>query len=364
MIRGNRGGRPYTQFAVADPINAMVLRLLDANANRAREALRVLEDYARFVLDNADLSGHLKHLRHDLTSALEPFLPAAILHRDTPGDVGTSIKTDAEFQREKIGDVVTAAGKRLGEALRSLAEFAKTFNSATAVALEHLRYRFYDIEQAIARTLRPANLFAAVRLYVLITESACKLPWLETARAVIAGGVDALQLREKNLESGELLKRARVLAKLCKEHGVLLIINDRPDIAVLSDADGVHVGQGDLPVTEARKIVGHERIVGVSTHEIAHARQAVLDGADYIGVGPIFRSSTKQRDWAEIPGLAFARQIAQSIKIPAMAIAGINQENLDHVQSTGLTAIAVTAAVTSSDDPEKQTRWFKQRLGN
>src|ERR1700722_11288818 len=136
-------------------MNARVLRLLDANANRAREALRVLEDFARFVLDNEDLSGRLKSLRHEMTTAIRPFLAEAILQRDTPGDVGTSIKLDSEFHREKIGDVVIAAGKRLGEALRAMEEFSKTINSATAASLEKLRYRFYDIEQAIARTLRP-----------------------------------------------------------------------------------------------------------------------------------------------------------------------------------------------------------------
>jgi thiamine-phosphate pyrophosphorylase len=347
---------------VREPINAKVLRLLDANANRAREALRVMEDYTRFILDTEDLSSRLKQLRHELTAATRPFLSQAILHRDTPGDVGTSIKLESEFQREKIGDVVTAAGKRLGEALRAMEEFSKTFHPAAAADLEKLRYRFYDIEQAIARTLRPGRLFDALRLYVLITQSACKGPWLETAEAAIAGGADALQLREKELESGEFLKRAQALAELCRKRGVLLIINDRPDIAVLSDADGVHVGQGDLPATEARKIVGNEKIVGVSTHEISQARQAVLDGADYIGVGPIFRSSTKPRDWDQLPGLKYATQAAEMVKIPAVAIAGINHENLSQVLKTGIRAIAVTAAVTASENPQAAARSLKKAL--
>ena len=171
-----------------------------------------------------------------------------------------------------------------------------------------------------------------------------------------------MQLREKDLPSGDLLHRAKALVLLCKKHGVLAIINDRPDIAVLSDADGVHVGQGDLPASEARKIVGSKKIVGVSTHDITQAKQAVLDGADYIGVGPIFRSSTKPRDWAEIPGLEYARQVAATVKIPAVAIAGINRDNLEQVIKAGMRSIAVTASVTDCDDVEAAARRLKEKL--
>ena len=128
----NRRRSPYNRPSVGEPIHAKVLRLLDANANRAREALRVLEDYTRFVLDDEKLSARLKQLRHELTAATRPFLADAILHRDTPGDVGTSIKLDSELHREEITDVVIAAGKRLGEALRAMEEYCKTFDVAAA----------------------------------------------------------------------------------------------------------------------------------------------------------------------------------------------------------------------------------------
>ncbi len=345
-----------------EAINIKLLRLLDANANRAREALRVLEDYCRFVLDDGQLSLRLKQLRHDLTAALSPLLPDSILHRDTPGDVGTANKLETEARRERLEDVVIAAGKRLGEALRAMEEYSKVIHPPAATGLESIRYRFYDIEQSIARTIRPGNAFDSVRLYVLITQSACRADWLRTAAAAIDGGADALQLREKVLQSGEFLARARTLAKLCRQHRVLLIINDRPDIALLSDADGVHVGQGDLPAIEARRIVGSGKLVGVSTHSLEQAKQAVLDGADYIGVGPVFRSSTKPRDWTEIPGLTCCRQVAEAISSPAVAIAGITADNAGQVLATGLQRIAVTAAVTGSEDPAAAARRLKQIL--
>src|SRR5439155_13675705 len=169
-----------------------------------------------------------------------------------------------------------------------------------------------------------------------------------TAEQAILGGADCLQLREKELPDGELLSRAGQLVGLCREHGVISLINDRPDIALIAGADGVHVGQDDLPCRAVRKLLGHKKIVGVSAHTLEHAKQAVLDGADYVGVGPMFKSATKARDF--VAGPALAKQIAAEIHIPAVAIAGITRENVDEVLATGIKAVAVTAAVAGCDD--------------
>jgi thiamine-phosphate pyrophosphorylase len=199
-----------------------------------------------------------------------------------------------------------------------------------------------------------------VRLYVLITESICRGPWLAAAEAAILGGADCVQLREKSLESRELLVRAKQLAEVCRKHGVLFIMNDRPDIAMLAGADGVHVGQEDLPTTEVRRAVGAGMMVGVSTHGIEQARQAVLDGADYIGVGPVFPSATKPR--AILPGLSYAAEVARTILIPGVAIAGINAENVDEVKATGIAAIAVTAAVVAAGDIRAAAEKLKKKM--
>jgi thiamine-phosphate pyrophosphorylase len=195
---------------------------------------------------------------------------------------------------------------------------------------------------------------------VLITESTCRRPWLEVAEEAILGGADCLQLREKEMEGGELLSRARQLVALCRRHDVLCLINDRPDIASLSDADGVHVGQSDLPAAEVRKLIGPDKILGVSTHRIEQARQAVLDGADYIGVGPVFRSPTKPRDI--LPGLDYVRQVADAIPLPAVAIAGITSENAPQVLAAGLNRLAVTAAVAGCADPRGAAKVLKKLL--
>jgi thiamine-phosphate pyrophosphorylase len=337
------------------------LRILDANANRAREALRVLEDYARFILNSSELCSLIKNLRHDLTTALEPWVWQAIIHRDTPGDVGTAIKTPTELSRTHLADVVTAAGKRAGESLRTIQEFLKLISSDQAAKIEELRYRVYDIEQRLSRTLRLQLRFDGAKLYVLITAARCQRPWLEAAELAIDGGADCLQLREKELPDAELLHRAMQLVQLCRSKGVLSIINDRPDIALLADADGVHLGQDDLPAIEARKIVGG-KIVGVSTQNLAQAHQAHMDGADYIGVGPIFKSATKPRDF--VAGLEYAAVAAKSISIPKIAIAGINLENVDDVLKTGIGAVAVTACVIGSTDIRAAARMMKEKLSS
>ncbi len=341
-------------------LNTTVLRILDANANRAREALRVVEEYARFVLNNPSLQGDLKQLRHDLTGATAAFLGEAILHRDTPGDVGTQSQTEAEGSRPDLAAVVTAAGKRLGEALRVIEEVLK-IDSGPARDVEAIRYRWYALEQQIARTLSRGGRFAAVRLYVLITEKLCRRPWLEAAQEAIEGGADCLQLREKKLEGAELLRRAQLLVELCRRRGVLAIINDRPDIAVLTGADGVHVGQEDLPAHAVRKIVGNQMIVGVSTHRLEQARQAVLDGADYIGVGPMFVSSTKARDF--VAGPEYAREVDTSTFLSRpWQLAGLRLANIAEVLAAGVKCVAATASVIGCDDVRAAATQMKMRI--
>ncbi len=331
------------------------LRIIDANANRAREGLRVVEDYARFVLNDPQLSARLKAVRHALAHAVPP---EAVLHRDSAGDVGTAVKLPDELHRPDLAAVVVAAGKRVGEGLRAVEECLKTLDPPAAARVEAARYAFYDAERDIAFTLRPRR-FDGVRLYVLITESACRGDWYAAAEAAVAGGASCLQLREKHLDGGELLARARRLAALCKPAGVLFVVNDRLDVAQAAGADGVHLGQTDLPARAARKLVGPGMLLGVSTHTMEQAHQAVADGADYVGVGPVYPSTTKPRDF--LPGLAFAEQAA-SLPVPAVAIAGITLDRVPEVLATGVKAVAVTQAVVGALDVKAAAAAFKAAL--
>ncbi len=337
-------------------------RMLDANANRAREALRVAEDVARFALDRPDLAEALKRLRHDLRSALGPLdgrlLVAA---RDTAGDVGTAISTDAERRRDSVRDVARAAMKRLTEALRVLEETGKVADPAVAAAVEGLRYRAYDLEKRLEEALRPSGRLAAGGVCVLLSEGLCRRPWQDVLRAALAGGAACIQVREKAMPDGALLARARAVAQTAHEAGALAIVNDRPDLAVLAAADGVHVGQDDLAPHEARRIVGPDRIVGVSTHSLEQARAAAEAGADYVGCGPMFPSETKPQ--AVVPGPALAAEVTRAVGVPVMAIGGITAARAAEVAAAGVRWLAVSAAVCGAQDPEAEVRRLAAALG-
>jgi len=339
-----------------------ILRILDAAANRAREALRVAEEAARLGLDRPDLAEALKRLRHDLAEALERIAPSAerLSARDTAGDVGTRLSTAAEGRRAGLADVAAAAMNRLGEALRTLEEYGKTLAGPEASAVERLRYRAYDLGRRLAEALRPAPRLAAGGLCVLLTESLCRRPWEEVLAAALEAGTAAVQVREKAMTDRALLARARRVADACHRAGALCLVNDRPDVAVLAAADGVHVGQDDLPPEAARRIVGPDRLVGVSTHSLAQALAAAEAGADYIGCGPMFQSTTKPQP--TVPGPDLCREVTRQVGLPVMAIGGITPENAAEVLAAGARWLAVSSAVCAAEDPGEAARRLVERI--
>jgi thiamine-phosphate pyrophosphorylase len=332
-----------------------VLRILDAEANRAAEGLRVIEDYVRFVLDDAHLTGLVKELRHELTTALAAFPTIDRLSaRESNADVGPTLAPPVGTVRDSIHDVVAASFKRVEQALRSLEEYAKLADSNAAAAIEPLRYRAYTLERAVGITAQSLSELADARLYVLLDAGANVDQFAQLVRVLVEAETHILQLRDKKLDDRTLLARARTLRELTRGTKTLFIMNDRADLAALSDADGVHVGQEELTVKDARSIVGPTKLIGVSTHSIEQARQAVLDGANYIGCGPTFPSTTKSFD--AFAGIAFLRAVAAEIKLPAFAIGGITRENLPQVQAAGINRVALSVAVVNAAEPGRASR--------
>jgi thiamine-phosphate pyrophosphorylase len=348
-------------FAGDPAVEVNTGRILDAAANRAREAVRVLEDYTRFALDDAFLSRLLKQLRHDFAAAIQ-LLPSALLleARDTPGDVGAAISTAAEWQRQSLEAVVQANAKRLQEALRSLEEYGKVLSSEFAERVEQLRYASYTLERALVQGRAARDRLASTRLCVLVTDALCRASLVGTVKEAILGGAQMIQLREKDMDDRTFLARARDLRKLTRDGGVLLIINDRPDIARLCEADGVHLGQDDLPIHEARRILGHDALIGVSTHNLEQVRRAVLEGASYLGVGPTFPSQTKKFD--ALAGLEFVKNAVAETSLPAFAIGGINLDNISQVIAAGAKRVAVSNAVCVAADPRAAAAKLCQHL--
>jgi thiamine-phosphate pyrophosphorylase len=264
--------------------------------------------------------------------------------------------------RESVTDVLQAAAKRLQESLRSIEEYGKIVSAELAAQVEALRYRAYTVERAILLGNTSRSRLETAQLCVLIGTDMCHTSLAGTVSEAAAGGAQIIQLREKNVDDRILLKRALEVRQVTRKAGVLFILNDRPDLARLAEADGVHLGQQDLPVREARRILGPDALVGVSTHNLEQLQQAILDGASYVGVGPTFASSTK--DFEELAGLDFVRSASEETSIPAFAIGGITLANAAGVVEAGARRIAVGAAVCKAGDPRAAAAALRRALSD
>lgn len=355
---------PVTHGSPLDPMERRrIVRLLDANANRVGEGLRVLEDHARFVLDDGVGVAAIKALRHALVGALGVVSVAErIGARDTNGDVGTDAVGSAEFDRAGLDSVVTANWKRVQQAMRSIEEFLKLIDAESAVRIERLRYDSYTLEARTTRSESRLARLARASLYLLADGGGSAADFERRVLGLLAceATVDVIQLRDKQLDDRQLLDRARRLRSLTRGHPVLVMVNDRADIAVASDADGVHVGQTELPVRDARRVIGPGALVGVSTHDVAQLRRAIDDGADYVGCGPVFPSETKTFD--SFGGTEYLIAAAPIATLPAFAIGGIREEAIGRVRSAGFTRVAVRDAVWNAPDPAAALRRIRAAL--
>jgi thiamine-phosphate pyrophosphorylase len=338
-------------------------RIIDANFNRAREALRVIEDYCRFTLNCAPLSGRAKQMRHQLSSAIACLNAGQLLaNRDTPNDIGIGQSIENAIGRGVLFDSLTAACKRLPEALRVLAETIRLDSPEIADQMEQLRYTCYTIEKDIALFADAQSRFSKVRLYVLISSNVpAKI--LTLAGQCIAGGADCLQLRAKDIETDKYFAIACEFVKMCREKAVISIINDRADIAIACGADGVHLGQNDLPIEQARKLQITPMIFGKSTHSLTQLNAAIAELPTYVSLGPVFATSTKPD--AEPVGLDYVKQalaVLADTGVGHVAIGGIDQSNIEAVLSAGARTIAVSSAVADSMDSTSACKKLKQKI--
>jgi thiamine-phosphate pyrophosphorylase len=338
-------------------------RIIDANFNRAREALRVIEDYCRFVLNCAGLSGRAKELRHRLSAVIADIDEGRLLAgRDTIGDIGIGQKADSAIGRKNIKDTLTAACKRLPEALRVLAETIRCENYAISERIEAIRYAGYTLEKDVALFANAQARFANVQLYVLINSN---LPGevFPLVQKSIKGGADCLQLRAKSVDDNRYYALAYEFVKVCRDANVISIINDRVDIAAASGADGVHLGQNDLPIEQARRLQLTPMIFGKSTHSIEQLTKAISELPTYVSLGPVFATPTKPES---VPvTLDYVKKgvpILSHTGISHVAIGGIAIDNVENVLRAGSKVIAVSSAVTYSADPQAECRKLKDKI--
>ena len=370
-----RVGQPGLSARPAGDLASPVLTIVDANLNRAREGLRVLEDFARFVRRDGDVTRALKQLRHSLVTCereLKHEVSDPAVYRNTAADVGTDITTTGETCRQTVADVVVANARRIQESLRSLEEFGKLLSPLFAGKIKQIRYESYDLEQRLTlevadisqrfvdiRNQRKARLQSA-QLYVLVSEANCCLHWRDVVEKSLTGGADIVQLREKSLSREEIVRRGKWIAAACSSHDALFILNDRCESAFEACADGVHIGQEDATVAAARRLLDASMLVGVSTHSKSQLLHACRQDVDYLGVGPVFRSDTKS--FESFPGMHYVAQAAEFADRPWFAIGGIDGANIDDVRQSGAERVAVSRAVIAAADPEQAARQLKQMM--
>jgi thiamine-phosphate pyrophosphorylase len=327
-----------------------LFRVIDANFNRASEGLRVVEDLLRLVRNDVVLSARTKSLRHALADVLSQAGGAEFLRtRDIENDVGRTIQTEQEYSRESIDQLLAANLKRSEQSLRVIEECLKTISRHQSERCETIRYEVYQLELAVDASGRGRLEFGAARLGVLVDGQNSPERFEQLCMAIIEAGADWIQLRDKHLTDRELLERGAILSRLTRRLGARWIMNDRADLALIARADGLHIGQDDLSLAEARRIVGPNCCIGVSTHSVEQAEAAIFGGANYLGVGPVFPSKTKQ--FVQVQGLELVSQIASRITLPWFALGGIGLENLASVLAAGATRIAVSQAVVGAADP-------------
>jgi thiamine-phosphate pyrophosphorylase len=340
--------------------------MIDANLNRSSEGLRLLEDVARFLLNDAELSQRLRTLRHDLARETKSLSVGLLSGRDADHDVGRLHSKDRELTGKSpsltsLLGLVTANAKRVEEALRVIEELAKLpeMNSVlNSAGFEQTRFALYALERDLfSKITRRDKTDRMTGLYVILDRQfLAGRDELEVARQIIDGGARVIQLRDKQSKKRELLLVAQNLKELCSQAGVLFIINDYLDLALAVDADGLHIGQEDLPLTVVRRQLPIDRIVGCSITTVSQATKAQNEGADYIAVGSMFPTTTKKE--AVVVGVDTVRELKRTISTPLVAIGGVNESNIGEVAVAGADAVAVVSAVLG----EKDIRGAVQKL--
>lgn len=341
-------------------------RIIDANINRASEGLRVLEDIARFRFDNSEISAELKKKRHSIRESIMQYLSKCIEKRDSQKDTGLKISKELRNDvKTTLTELATANFKRVQEALRTLEEVLKIENMYNlSKVFEEIRFNTYSLEKKFHNKLLTISKKEKLDsdLYCFTSEEYSKgRDNITVAKEMISAGIKIIQYREKNKKAKDMLKECETIREMTKNKNVTFIVNDYIDIALSVSADGVHLGQDDLPLEKARKILGNEMIIGISTHSPEQAIKAFEGGADYIGVGPIFRTYTK-KDVCEPVGLEYLQYVVENIKIPFVAIGGIKEDNILSVKEKGAKCIAMVTEIVGSDDMKEKIFSIRKKI--
>lgn len=330
-----------------------IYRILDANLDRAREGLRIVEEWCRFGLNSTPLTQECKQMRQELATWHTAELRAS---RDTPGDPGTELTHPHEEERTSLEQLLQVNLARIEEALRVLEEYGKLYHPDMGSTFKQMRYRVYTLESNLLAYRRHQQLLRSP-LYLVTSPQENLYTIVEAA---LQGGLTLVQYRDKTADDTVKLTQAQKLSQLCHHYGALFIVNDRPDLALAVNADGVHLGQQDIPIALARQLLGPQRLIGRSTTNPEELQKAIAEGADYIGVGPIYETPTKAGKAAASP--EYIRYAVENSKVPWYAIGGIDTNNINDVLKSGAERVAVVRAIMEAEQPTLITQYFLSQL--
>jgi len=339
-------------------------RMIDANINRAAEGIRVCEDYARFVKNDQELSRMCKLLRHKIRSLPTDVLEKCLLGRDSLHDVGCEIsKATKTDDRKNTSEFVAANCKRAQEALRTVEETLKILGYyEVAKTYEEFRFSCYSLEKELfSKREHCIEIIKQADIYGITAEELSNGRGnIEVVGHMLNAGVRVIQYREKEKPMLEKYRECMEIHRMTQKCGAVFIVDDDVDLALCCAADGVHIGQDDLPIEAVRKIAG-DMVVGLSTHNPEQAQDAVLRGADYIGVGPIFATHTKKNVCAPV-GLSYLEYVIKNIALPYVAIGGIKEHNIDSVLACGAQCVCLVSEITGAGDIEETIKRLKDKI--
>ncbi len=338
-----------------------ISRILDANINRAREALRVLEDISRFLLEDSSLTSSLRNMRSQVTSLLSrEGLSAKDLYqaRESEEDIG---KEFPQKSYTSLKEVINANFSRLQESLRVMEELYRMKNMEVFPEWRRLRFNAYTLQKEMFLRVEKKEWLKKLDLYVITDEEISKKRHEEVAKEAIEGGARFIQLRDKKSSTRRILEAGWRIREITRQAGAVLIINDRVDIALALDAEGVHLGEEDLPVQEARKIMGIGKIIGASSHSIEEALKKQEEGADYVSLGPIFSTSTKKNLPPPL-GVEIIREAKKKLRIPLVAIGGIREENIEEILEAGSDGVAMISELLKGESIRDKVKKLREKI--
>ena len=336
-----------------------VFQIIDANLDRAREGLRVLEDWARFGLGGNDFVAKIKNYRQILgKNHLEVYKQS----RNYIEDQFKGLTHQEQNNRKNPEQIICSNAGRVQEALRVVEEFSRLHNHKLSKIASEIRYEIYSLEidlLNLSNRKSSEEILKENDLYVITDQKENLLKIIED---ILISGVKIIQHRFKKGTDKDNLEEAIQIKNLCKKYNSLFIINDRVDIALASDADGIHLGQDDLDLKTARKLLGYSKVIGISANNEIDISTALKNGCNYIGIGPIFETVTK-KDKKPL-GIEKIKTLTKDLNIPWFAIGGVTKNNISFLKSNGFKKVALVSQIMNSEDPKEDAIMILKELSD